>query len=454
MNPRVPVLLAALLLTLAAASPALAEGKPVEPGNATADQFLPATGCGCHSARVDEWNASLHAQALVDPIFLTKVAEGNAATDGEIGAFCNKCHGPVATMTGEMGGTLSPVSAEAVTCMFCHQAVGNEGDPANVSQLVVADGTRRAQIKDPAAPHPAVFSEFHGSAEICGGCHNVIHPGTATHLESTYLEWSEGPYASEGIVCQDCHMSQTPGEVGGFSGEACAGGAERDPIFRMSFVGANRILGPADGGEALLKSAAEIDVAVPEIVAPGTETSVSVTVLNKGAGHYLPTGLTEVRQMWLAVWAEDAAGVKTDLGEVRYETILKDEKGDYPAEMWEANGIQSDHRIPPKGSVTESFTFAMPQDAEQAKIVAALYYKSVPDELAEKAGVENVTTEMALASSEVFASEGAKSAAPEEPAAGQESPSWLVPVVGAVVVIGVAALAWTYLRKRKQGPAS
>jgi len=69
------------------------------------------------------------------------------------------------------------------------------------------------QLTNPAAPHPAVYSKLHESAEFRGGCHNVNHPTNAVHLESTYAEWMAGPYAVEGTVCQDCHMSSAPGVI-------------------------------------------------------------------------------------------------------------------------------------------------------------------------------------------------------------------------------------------------
>ncbi len=179
----------------------------------------------------------------------------------------------------------------------------------------------------------------------------------------------------------------------------------------MTFVGANVGQGPAEASTALLKSAATVELDVPEIVAPGTVASVTVSVTNKGAGHYLPTGLTEVREMWLSVSAENADGTTTELGERRFVTVMKDAQGNYPVEMWDAVGVQSDDRIPPRESVASSYFFEMPADAEQATAIAALYYRSLPEELASKAGVENPTTEMASKSVVVFASQEAKDAA-------------------------------------------
>ena len=157
--------LAALALTLVLApASAVAAGVPVEPGTATPDMFLPAEACACHSTLVDEWSKSMHAQALSDPIFNAKVAEADEATDGKLGPFCRRCHAPAAAMTGEIaaGEVTGAGTIQGVSCHWCHQVIAmKEGKPVNVSQLVDLSGTRRAQLKDPQAPHPAEYSALH-----------------------------------------------------------------------------------------------------------------------------------------------------------------------------------------------------------------------------------------------------------------------------------------------------
>ena len=169
-------------------------------------------------------------------------------------------------------------------------------------------------------------------------------------------------------------------------------------------------MGDSEQAIARLKSAAEMELDAPQIVAPGESATVTVTITNVGAGHYLPTGLTEVRQMWLEVTAEAADGTTTTVGERRFGTVLKDKDGNAPAELWDAVGIESDDRIPPRESATSTYTVTMPAGAEKSTLKAALYYKSVPDELAEKAGVENPTTEMVAAAQPFFASQEAMAA--------------------------------------------
>jgi len=431
-----------VIASLVSAASAFAAGTPVQPGAATLDKFPASVACGCHSARVGEWSRSMHAKAIADPVFRYKVDQAEKEAGAAVATFCRRCHTPIGNMTGDPLGVNLP-SAEGVTCMYCHQVVGIAGEPGNTSHLIEPNLFRRAQLKNPSASHPTAYSELHTKGEFCGGCHDVSHPVNGTHLETTYSEWAAGPYAKEGTVCQDCHMSAKPGDVGPMTGTACTGGQERENIFTMSFVGANVGQGPAESSRAMLKRAATLDVSVPAIVSAGSVASVTVSVNNVGAGHYLPTGLTEERQMWLSIYAESADGSRTALGEHRFGTVLKDAEGKFPAEMWEAAAVRSDDRVPPRGSAKSDYAFSMPSDATRATIVAVLSYKSLPDELASKAGVDNPVTEMAVQRRPVFATQAEKDAA--EKAAAAETRSgpgggWLpIALVAALVaVLGVA----------------
>ncbi len=63
---------------------------------------MPVSGCGCHSYLIEDWQKSMHAKALTDPIYRYKLDEANRATEGALGPFCESCHGPVAVMSGEI----------------------------------------------------------------------------------------------------------------------------------------------------------------------------------------------------------------------------------------------------------------------------------------------------------------------------------------------------------------
>jgi len=404
-----PVL--ALMAVMGLAASAFAQGVPVQPGSAPPSGFRSATNCPCHGELVAQWRQSMHAQALTDPVFQAKVNEAQSQAGPEIATFCKRCHSPIGNILHDPDGATYPEAIEGVTCMFCHQVVGDSGAHGNTSQLLVTDLTRRAQIKNPQAPHRAAYSGFYTSSQFCGGCHSVINPVTGVRLDGTYQEWASSVYAKRGTQCQDCHMSAVPGVPGPGSGRAAPFGPVRNDLYGMTFVGGNVAQGPAAASTATLQSAATIDIDGPDVVAPGFRATVTVHVTNSGAGHDLPTGLTDERQMWLAVYAETPGQPAVLLGEQRFGTVLADAKGKHPAEIWNAASVYSDVRIPPKGSATSSYTFQMPPSAGTAYVVATLNYQSLPEALAVEAGVANPVTVMASTARPFYANESLARAA-------------------------------------------
>jgi len=396
---------------LAAAAGAFAAPVSVKPGNAEPIQFAQSIQCVCHGMLLDDWQQSMHSQALGDPLFKAKVDEVDEATGGKFGKWCRRCHAPVANMTSQDGlDEMSPAASQGVVCSFCHQVTSMTKRVANVPHLLEPTGMMRAQLKDAQAPHFASYSALHESSEFCGGCHNVDHPFNGLALATTYDEWKSSPQARKGLQCQDCHMSETPPLVGPTAGFAAEAAPERDNIYRMTFAGAQVALGNAARATALLQSAAEIEMQAPEVVSAGSDSEVTVKVTNVGAGHFLPTGVTEIRQMWLTVAIVDSAGTETELGRRVFGTEFEDAEGNHPVEIQDAVGVAKDDRIAPTASASETYKLALPAGVEAADLRARLLYKSVPDELAKRAGVNNPTTVMAEAVKRVFATEAARAA--------------------------------------------
>ena len=391
----------ALAVVIVGATTAMAV--PVAPNNTPPAAFPPAQTCACHSQFIDEWKQSMHGQALSDPIFKAKLAEGNTATNGQIGPFCITCHGPVATMTGQVGKTdPATAAAQGIGCTFCHQVTGTSNPTGNVSLILQPNGVYRAQIATPTAPHPTAYSPFHATSTICGSCHNVAHPGNGLPVEATYTEWQNSPQGKAGIQCQDCHMSSAPGEIGPSMGWA-AGGGQLRPIYQMTFTGGQAGLGNSVLATQMLQSAATIHMIAPSMLDQSKTTSVTVSITNTGAGHYLPTGLTEIREMWLSVTMTGSDGKQIELGRHAYGTVLKNAAGKYPAQLWEATGVQSDDRIPPKGTSVQSYKITFPEGAQYGTLKAQLLYRSVPETLATKAKAPNPTNVMAETSRVVYA---------------------------------------------------
>jgi len=415
-----------------------------------AELFLPSTSCGCHGGLVAQWEQSMHAKALDDPLYLHKLEKANAETDGAIGPFCETCHGAVAAMAGELDGrAFSPQGGEGVTCTLCHQTTGRqEGRIGNTSIVVNPDGTMRAQFDDAVSPfHDSAFSAFHSSAEFCGSCHNVFHPVNGLDLESTYTEWSEGPYAAEGIVCQDCHMTPGPGVTKPNPGRAAAGGPERPHIYTMTFAGGNVGLGDAALAEERLQAAAQIDLEVPEIVGGGGTIPAVVRITNIGAGHYLPTGLTDFRRMWLEVTATGPDGTETLIGKREFHTVFSDAEGNSPADVWNAVAVESDDRIPPREYVEDVWDATMPAEGPLT-LNATLYYRSCTEEFAEEAGVEIPTTTMASVTKAVYTSQEEAAAAERVTGGSDGGNTMLLAMLIAGLVVIVATVLFFAIRSR------
>jgi hypothetical protein len=130
-------------------------------------------------------------------------------------------------------------------------------------------------------------------------------------------------------------------------------------------------------------------------------------------------------------------------------TILQDDAGNAPVELWEATSIKSDDRIPPKESVIETVPVNVPASDSALSLKAELKYQSLPDEFAEEAGVENPVTIMASAEQAVYGSEDAQQLAEQAtPESGGGDASRLAIVLGGLALI-FAIVIWFVFRSRR-----
>lgn len=175
-------------------------------------------------------------------------------------------------------------------------------------------------------------------------------------------------------------------------GQASDVGPERPHVSLHAFRGPNLMFADEPGreliralSEDLVRSAAEIAIGEPEQAPEGTVLPVLVT--NKGAGHYIPTGVTEIREAWIEVVATDANGEEVfhsggldaeggiEPGSVVYTTIVRDADGNATTKFWNTVEKSSDRRLPPRQTVTERYVLPVP--AAGLHVVASLRYRSV-----------------------------------------------------------------------------
>ena len=259
-----------------------------------------------------------------------------AASDAprDFGA-CADCHAP--GIDGELGGRdLHQAQGMAyelgVHCDVCHKVsdVDLEQPPGVAGRL---------RIQRPSEPGKGVFEwapvyfgplldvpnvVMGGSLQpqfdealFCAGCHeqeqDALVPGESLDprwpqglpIHSTYSEWSDGPYAEQGVPCQHCHMPADVDANNAVDRSTAADssitfGFPRPPedVRRHSFVG------PLSGETPLIAGALHVELNLEQ---DGELLHAQVGVSNMGAGHAIPTG-EPMRALVLVLRATGSCG--------------------------------------------------------------------------------------------------------------------------------------------------
>jgi hypothetical protein len=374
-----------------------------EGGRLSIDLFDPPETCGaCHTEIYAQWKGSMHSNAWHDPIYRALMRLAGKATNGLTDNLCIGCHTPVGLTTGEAtptGEKMSEIANNGVFCEVCHNisAASGIGNTALVlTPKKYGRPLKFGPFKDARSPyHDTVYSELHTTSALCGICHNVTHPFNRMPIERTYDEWKDSPYPAEGIGCQECHMKPVPGR-------AAVMGPVREKIFTHYFVGGNTLLPALFGSEKhaklameMLQSAAKMELVAVRNLRPGGIATLDIRVINTGAGHKLPTGFPEGREMWIDLSVLDENGkVLYRLGKIDkdghldsgthiFKVTLGDNVGNkIDLELWKATRILYDTRILPRGSADVSFDFPVPAGTKgPLTIKADLCYHSFPQPL-------------------------------------------------------------------------
>ncbi len=343
-------------------------------------------------------------------------------------AGCIGCHAPQALLAGDIpppvAGKANP-KADGVSCDLCHSIAGIHGnEPVNGNFEVKPGKVKLGARKDAKAMgHETQYSPLHESAKLCGVCHNETSPYGAW-VKETYTEWSESPYAKANIPCMSCHVPPAPGRAG-------AGGAERADVAQHLFQGAY--------SQAMLSGAAIVHLHPGgESVQPGSNFEISVVVSNSRAGHRIPTGSTEERQLWLHLEARDSKGgiyaIKASLapldapeksysvttnkaayldlgmmmglqdfkgisrdslpeGDRLFRKVFLNPKGEETIAQWYSEKTDVfDNRLKPFEAVVEKYEWNVPKDIAkgQVTIVATLQYRRLPQSVADLVGIGEV----------------------------------------------------------------
>ncbi|MCF6249591.1 MAG: cytochrome c family protein [Desulfobacula sp.] len=398
-------------------------------GNAISDdkfkieQFISPEICSdCHSKIAEQWENSMHNLAHKDPIYnkLSQFLRKGLIDENEIkeADSCVKCHTPVGYVTGfprKVSDDLSktaPIATLGIQCDYCHSVVDvkkmyNNGLVLEPGEGEDDPGIKRGPFSDSEPDfHEAQYSKLHTQSNICGTCHDVKHVVFDTPIETTFTEWKNSPYNDSNpenrVTCQGCHMYQRPGVPATGStnrpenpGSATDYSDERPHIFTHYFVGANANVPPMfnDNTKALmakarLKNAATISVDKNE---PG-QKKLKIRVTNSGAGHSIPTGVADLRQVWLEIVIrnKDQKPIFTSgllnkdrilpENSIVFRIVFGDGNGKPVINIAKAKQVLTDNRIKAKQSVIQ--TIELPLPLKEGDVISVrLLYRSVSQKI-------------------------------------------------------------------------
>lgn len=364
----------------------------------------------CHQDIYKQWRSSIMSRSWDDPIYRALLKQVSEATEGRLDNFCTGCHTPVGLTTGQITSDLNRLPIEkaaaehplpGVDCEACHNyssRTGQDNGAYVLTPMLNGKPTKFGPYNDAVSPyHETVYSELHTRSEFCSVCHNVTHPFTSTAIERTYDEWHQSQYAFDYKECQSCHMPN-------ITGKAAIMGPDRHDLSTHYFNGGNVALlnyfgekENAQRSRELLKRAGAIEFDEVSTFTAGKDATVKIKVSNKGAGHKLPTGFPEGRQMWIYFTVTDAKGAvvyrsgavkdgKTEPGTEDFKVHLGDKDGNtVDTEIWLVTRVLADTRVLPNGYDIRTFHFPVPLKAEGPfKLEAKLNYWPFSQALADQ----------------------------------------------------------------------
>ncbi len=371
----------------------------------------------CHNAFFQQWDQAMMSDAYThewDEIEYFKLAVAHSENDPEMEGVhegCNGCHSPLAFAAGDMPPPRPAEDSranESVSCEVCHNIKEVHGDPPFNYKYTLEPGDTKFSSrtgKKESPDHKIIKTELHSSAELCASCHNEKSP-FGIWVKSTYNELKEGPYYKEGVVCQDCHMTEAATQT------AKMGASYEDAKLHL-FHGAH--------DEGKLRGTIELKVQ-PDIqeTVPGDKIIFTVALFNQKTGHKFPTGSVEDRIVWLHVEAIDEDGKtfhlpvdekgfkgeeytiagealayqdmgvplqKENFKGVRREDVpigdrifrmpYFDPQGRMTIMQWNTDSLGVDYRIGPRETKLETYTFDIPYDITPGELTvnAKLFYR-------------------------------------------------------------------------------
>jgi hypothetical protein len=341
----VPVLAAAGLVAACGNNTGGSSAPLTTPLKTVAELQDPQTCSHCHQDHFAEWASSMHAYASTDPVFRAMNARGQKETNGALGDFCVKCHAPMAVALGKTtdGLNLDMVdkSLQGITCYFCHNTTDvntANGNDHNNPLVLANDAIMRGPIKSPIEfGHKGEYSQLFDddvttaafrSSDLCGSCHDIVVPahfsGAAQDvpLEQTFQEWKSSVFAvaptpgtpSNPLNCTSgCHMNRLDRvpianpDIPHPTMPTRTYRHQHDfPAVDIALTEFPQTNAPLDTQLQSIKDKFSTTFRI-QICADRPNTTlpagIYVMVENLAAGHYLPSGASQDRRVWVEVHA-------------------------------------------------------------------------------------------------------------------------------------------------------
>ena len=316
---------------------------------------LKAEECGrCHEEIYQEWKSSIHAHAFKDPFF-----QAYWKKDKNVWV-CLNCHTP---LENQQPTVIQDIPRNRVEKAF--QVPNHRFDPEYQQEGVtcaachVRDGVILGPYDDSAAPHPTKFDPSFRTTQVCYRCHSVVSGplqfyragpcGTFSEYEGKFFQ------KEKGLICQSCHMPEVQRPV-----------AKNGPIRY-----GRRHLWRGGHDPEMIKRAVAVQVeAVPASPQPGENVSFTLTLINAGAGHKIPTGDPD-RFFTVEFLVLD--------GEGKVVHQQEDTMGRWI--LWQPVILEVyDNRLLPLASRDYSFSYGMPAGEKGWRVKTRIRYHILTDE--------------------------------------------------------------------------
>nr|WP_321267449.1 multiheme c-type cytochrome [uncultured Sulfurimonas sp.] len=310
----------------------------------------------CHEDIFNQWADSNHRHLTgTNPYYMVMENLAGADMGDEFRQWCMGCHNPSAVTTKqkrtthEMDGSLMPnvlfesgskrllddfkahgnsKMEQGVSCVACHriQKADSKGNSAytldltNRKKYVFEDSNSQIQNflsekfinSNPQVHKDSYSNKLYKDPAYCASCHDEFLPDDSKRaVVSTFKEWEKSPFnnpkdPNKHKTCIDCHMTYLEnGELSPQKGQSTTRGAIKEDVKVHYFSGSNHFLSGLKSKEhedqtlQLLRTSAKLDIDIKD-------SKIFVGVKNIGAGHHLPTGVSDFRELWLDITITDA----------------------------------------------------------------------------------------------------------------------------------------------------